>query len=189
MQKWYDEGYFTPNLLMRRTNIDKDWVPVGDLQQIAGSPRIFLTPLNIPLTSGIPRRDPLLDGPNNGFGSPFQPVPNRSLLDAYHNGAVAPESPASGFTARWSNESPEPSPYGNRIGGHMLNDAAMGSRLAPFPGLSHGVDPQRRATMEESLNPSLSRPTYPGFGPGRANSVDGLGFNGTSTLVIARIVF
>ncbi|KAF7798585.1 hypothetical protein EIP86_009807 [Pleurotus ostreatoroseus] len=178
MQKWYDEGYFTPNLLMRRTNIDKDWVPVGDLLQIAASTRIFLTPLNIPLTSGLPRRDPLLDGPSNGFGSPFQPVPNRSVLDAYHNGAVAPESPASGFTGRFSNESPEPSLYGNRIGGHLFNDSALGSRLAPFPGLSHGVDPQRRATMEESLNPSLSRPTYSGFGPGRANSVDGLGFNG-----------
>lgn len=37
MQKWYDEGYFTASLLMRRINIDKNWVPVGDLLQLAES--------------------------------------------------------------------------------------------------------------------------------------------------------
>ena len=124
MQKWYDDGYFTPNLLMKRTTIDAEWTSVGELLQRAGNPRIFLTPLiAAPPPPGFPRRDPLLDGPapDGTFGSPFQPVPARALrvsaVDAFmHNGSLVPDSPSSSFSAgRFSNGSPDPTTFGGTI--------------------------------------------------------------------------
>ena len=43
MQKWYDEGYFTPDLLMKRTHMDTDWTPVGELSLRAGNERLFFS--------------------------------------------------------------------------------------------------------------------------------------------------
>ena len=181
MQKWYDDGYFVPTLLMRRVNVDKEWTSVGDLLQLTGGTRVFTTPLPAPLTSGFPRRDVVLDGPPNGtFGSPFQPVPTRNILDQFHNNAIAPESPSSYSTGRFSNESPDPATFNGRLGGHMYNDP--GPRLG-FSNLQHN-EPQRRATMDDTLDPSLSRPTYPVYGPGRTNSIDGLGFGASHRVLI-----
>ncbi len=186
MQKWYDDGYFTPNLLMKRTHIDVEWASVGELLQRVGNTRIFLTPLNATLPPGLTRRESLLDGhmPDGTFGSPFQPVPSRSLLDNYlHNGSVAPESPSSAFnTGRFSNGSPDPSILGGRLAGHFFNEPAVSSRLVGIPGMQgsvHGVDPQRRGTYEEGVDTfSTSRSPYTNFAPGRTNSIDALGFNG-----------
>ena len=106
MQKWYDDGYFTNDLLMKRTTIDHDWITVGELLQRAGNSRLFLTPLPTAPPPGLPRRDPLLDGPapDGTFGSPFQPVPARALrvsaVDTFmHNGGLVPDSPSSSFSA------------------------------------------------------------------------------------------
>ncbi|KAF8491294.1 hypothetical protein JB92DRAFT_2656198, partial [Gautieria morchelliformis] len=43
MQKWYDEGYFTSDLLMKRTHLDTDWTPVGELSIRAGGDKLFLS--------------------------------------------------------------------------------------------------------------------------------------------------
>ena len=64
----------------------------------------------------------------------------------------------------------------------MYNEPAPGPRLV-FSNMQHG-EPQRRATMDDTLDPSLSRPTYPGFAPGRANSIDGLGFGASHRVLI-----
>lgn len=183
MQKWYGDGYFQPNLLMKRIHLDQDWISVAELLQRAGNPRIFLTPLaNVP--PGLPRRDPLLDGPapDGTFGSPFQPVPARlrtTAMDSYlHNGSLAPDSPSSSFSAgRFSNGSPDPSAFGNRLGGHHHMDSPAGPRLTAVVGTP--VEPQRRATFEESVdnNNTSSRVPFANYTPGRTGSIDGLGFH------------
>ena len=187
MQKWYEDGYFTPNLLMKRANVDTEWTSVGELLQRAGNPRPFLTPLapalQAPPPPTLPRRDPLLEGPiqDGSFGSPFQPVPTRSLrtsaLDSYlHNGSLVPDSPSSSFSVgRFSNESPDPNAFGSRLG-HMYNGSPVGSRLG-FGGIqNNGMEPQRRATFD-TLDPLLSRQGYQGFVQ-HSGSIDGLGYSG-----------
>jgi PERQ amino acid-rich with GYF domain-containing protein len=186
MQKWYDDGYFTANLLMKRTTIDKDWTSVGELLQRAGNPRLFLTPLPTAPPPGLPRRDPLLDGPapDGTFGSPFQPVPARALrvsaMDQFvHNGSLVPDSPSSSFsTGRFSNGSPDPAAFPGRLGGHHFSDSpATGPRLANLVGTA--VESQRRATFDEGIDPTLvSRPSYTNYSQGRSSSIDGLGFHG-----------
>lgn len=183
MQKWYDDGYFQPNLLMKCIHLDQDWISVAKLLQRAANPRIFLTPLvNVP--PGLPRRDPLLDGPapDGTFGSPFQPVPARlrtTAMDSYlHNGSLAPDSPPSSFSAgRFSNGSPDPSALGNRLGGHHHTDSPVGLRLAALVGTP--MEPQRRATFEESVdsNNMSSRAQFANYTPGRTGSIDGPGFH------------
>ena len=80
MQKWYDDGYFVPTLLMRRVNVDKEWTSVGDLLQLTGGTRVFTTPLPAPLTSGFLRRDVVLDGPPNIRGTALASSGNFWLL-------------------------------------------------------------------------------------------------------------
>lgn len=182
MQKWHEDGYFTPNLLMKRTHMDTEWMSVRDLAARAGNPRIFLTPLtNVP--PGLPRRDPLLDGPapDGTFGSPFQPVPARALrtMDPYlHNSNLIPDSPSSTFSrGRFSNSSPDPATFANRLESHHFNDSPAGPRLASLVGSS--VEPQRRSTFDEHIDPTLvSRPSFGTYVPGRTASMDGLGFHG-----------
>ncbi|KAI0700406.1 hypothetical protein BC835DRAFT_1327310 [Cytidiella melzeri] len=191
MQKWHDDGYFTPNLLMKRANLDTEWTSVGDLLQRAGNPRLFLTPLAPslppppPPPPAFPRRDPLLDGPvqDGSFGSPFQPVPTRSLrtstLDSYlHNGSMVPDSPSSSFSVgRFSNDSPDPAAFGSRLG-NMYSGSPVGSRLG-FTGVqSNGLEPQRRTTYDTVVDPLLARQGYANYTQ-RTGSTDGLGFNDT----------
>ncbi|GJE87887.1 GYF domain-containing protein [Phanerochaete sordida] len=181
MQKWYDEGYFQPSLMMKRTKLDQDWTSVAELLQRAGNPRMFLTPLpNVP-PPGLLRRDPLLGGPapDGTFGSPFQPAPARlRTMDSHlHNGSLVPDSPSSSFSAgRFSNASPDPAAFGGRLGGHHFAESPVGPRLATLVG--NPMEPQRRPTFEEGVdgNPSARVP-FAGFTPGRTGSVDGLGFH------------
>jgi len=108
MQSWHDQGYFTPDLLMRRTQIDTEWISVGELTNRAAGPKIFLSPILVPAPSGPPgltrRPENLTDPPSHQrdsstFGAPHQPVPIRSLrtstLDSYINGNSQSESPSS----------------------------------------------------------------------------------------------
>ncbi|OSX67879.1 hypothetical protein POSPLADRAFT_1127708, partial [Postia placenta MAD-698-R-SB12] len=44
MQRWHDDGYFSPELLMKRTHLDTVWTSIGEMRQRAGSRPIFLTP-------------------------------------------------------------------------------------------------------------------------------------------------
>ena len=108
MQSWHDQGYFTPDLLMKRTQIDADWISVRDLSQRAVGPKIFLSPVVAPVPPGPPgltrRPDNLSDQLLNQrepspFSAPHQPVPIRSLrtsaLDSYINGNSQSASPSS----------------------------------------------------------------------------------------------
>lgn len=185
MQKWYGDGYFTPNLLMKRTHLDTDWISVGEMIARVGHTRIFLTPIPNAPPPGLPRRDPLLDGPasDGAFTSPFQPVPARALrtsaIDSYlHNGNLVPDSPSSTFSGgRFSNSSPDPAVFSGRLGGHHFNDAPVGPRLPSLVGTP--TEPSRRATFDESVDPALvSRPSFGNYSSGRTASVDGLGYNG-----------
>ncbi|KAJ7293786.1 hypothetical protein C8J57DRAFT_1269996 [Mycena rebaudengoi] len=144
MQKWYDDGYFTNDLLMKRTHVDVDWVPVGDLAELArlsGSDKLFLLP---PLSSappGIPRHNDLpgqgfaTPVEQNSFTAPLQPAPVRSLrsstLDSY-GGSNHSDSPSSSFGAgRFGNGSPDSNAFGGRANNQYSTDPTIGARFVP----------------------------------------------------------
>lgn len=193
MQKWHDDGYFTPDLLMKRTNTDTEWIPVGELARRANGAKIFLSPLipaNVP--PGLSRRtdSPMQSfaTPNeNSYNTPFQPVPLRTLrtstLDSYLGSSSNPsDSPSSSFGAgRFSNGSPDPSAFGGRIGGNFYTgDPSIGTRMTGFPTGPGPAFTQNRGALNESLDSSLGmrNAAFGNVAPGRASSVDNYGFNG-----------
>ncbi|KAI0638961.1 hypothetical protein C8Q77DRAFT_1078578 [Trametes polyzona] len=183
MQRWHNMGYFTPDLNMKRTHLDTEWTPFGVLIRRAGDQPVFLTPLiHAPTPPGLSR---VVESgvPERNQHSPYQPVPTRTLrsstLDSYlTNGGAAPESPASSFGGRFTNGSPVPTAFDNRIGGQAGFNQGGESRM-PFasgPG-------QRRATLNESVDPFGANRGFGGLGVGRTPGVDGLGFGGDNTSV------
>ncbi|KAI0662392.1 hypothetical protein C8Q70DRAFT_557263 [Cubamyces menziesii] len=184
MQRWHNEGYFTPDLLMKRTHLDTEWTPVRELVRRAGDQPIFLTPLvHTVAPPGLNRRlDTLVDGgiPERNQHSPYQPVPTRTLrsstLDSYlANGS---ESPSSSFGGRFPNGSPDPAVFENRIGGQLAFGQVAESRM-PF---ASGPQ-QRRATLNESVDPMFGNRGFGGLGAGRTPGVDGMAFGGENPSV------
>ncbi|KAF9072776.1 hypothetical protein BDP27DRAFT_388353 [Rhodocollybia butyracea] len=124
MQKWSDDGYFTDQLLMKRTNIDSDWIAVGELKRRIGNGKVFLTPVPLHGPSNVMRRtdSPFTYGNPNDAGfhnGTFQPSPIRSLrsttLDSF--GSNYSDSPASSIgAAGFGNGSPDPAAFGGRAG-------------------------------------------------------------------------
>lgn len=194
MQKWYEGGYFTPDLLMKRTHTDNEWIPVGELARRVGGGKIFLSPS---VASAAPpglSRQP--EPPLHGFSISHDqhaynaPVPTHSLrtltLDSYVGSTSNPsDSPSSSFGAgRFSNGSPDPAAFGGRMSGNLYaTDPAIGTRTpgfaAPGPSFASG----RGAFNEPSLDQSLGVRAG-GFGsitPGRAPSVDNYSLNGGYT--------
>ena len=158
MQKWYNDGYFGPELLMKRTHMDSDWIPVRDLIQLAGTTQIFLVPLNPP-----PRPDPFVAQPppdqdpsKNQFGNAYEPVPrplHGSPLGYLNDDNSRTDSPTSSFSAgRFGNNSPDISTLGR-----VQSEVNVG-------GYSNLVEPQRRPTVEESLS---SQPSFSNYVPGQ----------------------
>jgi PERQ amino acid-rich with GYF domain-containing protein len=154
MQSWHDQGYFTPDLLMKRTQTDGDWVSVGELSQRASGPKIFLSPIIPPGPPGLARRLDNLSGPSlhqrdpGPFGPPHQPVPIRSLrtstLDSYINGNSQSASPSSSAGPH-SHIFGNPEPTINAIGASRRSyiDAPTESLVrSPFPNAatSHGFN-------------------------------------------------
>lgn len=146
MQKWYEEGYFTIDLLMRRVHLDESWTPVGELAQRAGSERVFFFNFDAPaVPPGLfcrePSRDPVQQHrETNGYNAPYQPVPTRSAhptaLDSYFASSPASNSPSSSFGAgRFGNTSPDPSTFGGLVG------APMSSTDPPMRHSGNVVDP------------------------------------------------
>ncbi len=123
MQKWYEEGYFTPDLPMKRTHLDVHWTIVQDLVNQATSGNVFLTP-------PLPTRPPGLDrnSPTHIHNEPLQPAPIRSLrtstLESYITGcSIASDSPSSSFSAsQFGNSSPDPSISGGNDRVHANHD-------------------------------------------------------------------
>ncbi|KAF8559289.1 hypothetical protein OG21DRAFT_1480668 [Imleria badia] len=136
MQKWFDEGYFTPDLLMKRTHIDADWIAVGILERRAAGGKIFLSQIsNGPPGLTIHTESPKSYSPvheQNMFNG-YQPVPTRTLrttLDSYLNGSSPIESPSSSLGGgRFGNGSPDPSTFGGRAGSNVYSsDPTLGGR-------------------------------------------------------------
>ncbi|EPQ61120.1 hypothetical protein GLOTRDRAFT_113569 [Gloeophyllum trabeum ATCC 11539] len=197
MQKWHDEGYFTPDLLMKRTHIDTEWTSVGELALRAGGGQIFLSPLvqstappGLPRRSEpsadqlLPPRDPVM------IAQPYQPVPLRSLrtstLDSYLNGSPSVSaSPSSSLGAgRFSNGSPDPAAFGNNVQNNLYaaGDPSMGARGARFgaPRESQPIsDRQFRGGYNDTSFDSSYLPAASPFErtlPNRASSIDSFGY-------------
>jgi PERQ amino acid-rich with GYF domain-containing protein len=123
MQKWYEEGYFTPDLSMKRTHLDVHWTIVQDLVNQTTNGNVFLTP-------PLPTRPPGLDrnSPTHIHNEPLQPAPIRSLrtstLESYiTGGSIASDSPSSSFNAsQFGNSSPDPSILGGNDRVHANHD-------------------------------------------------------------------
>jgi PERQ amino acid-rich with GYF domain-containing protein len=142
MQKWYEEGYFAIDLLMRRVNLDEAWTPVGDLAQRAGSERVFFFNFDAPaVPPGLSRRRESSQDPvqqqreTNGYNVPYQPVPTRSVhpstLDSYFaSSSPASNSPSSSFGAgRFGDNSPDPASFGGLVVSPMSSsDPPIGPR-------------------------------------------------------------
>jgi len=125
MQKWYNDGYFTPDLLMKRTTLDTEWVPVGNLARDMGE-QFFVAPRAPPVPPGLlPRTESPAHGVSVPFasdpqyGSPYQPSPGRisrsTTLESY--GPGVPSSPSSSFGGRFKNASPDPTILTGRSAG------------------------------------------------------------------------
>ncbi len=166
MQKWHDEGYFTPDLLMKRTQIDTDWTSVAVLTQRATGP-LFLTPQRPPLPPVLQRHDH--HSPMFQHAEPFptyQPAPVRSLrsstLDSFLGGSNPSDSPSSSLGAgRYSNGSPDPSAFGGRASNFVPGQdlTAVGRRAAFYEPstLPHSIGiPTRSATLDNSFSPNQS---------------------------------
>ncbi|KAJ7022069.1 hypothetical protein C8F04DRAFT_1139338 [Mycena alexandri] len=184
MQKWFDDGYFTADLLMKRTHVDVDWVAVGDLAEIArrsGSDKLFLSPPVPPGPPGLPRPT---DSPGQGFiapvdqnayNAPLQPAPVRSLrsstLDSYAGGSSHSDSPSSSFGAgRFGNGSPDSHGFGGRANNQYSTDPAVGGRF----GASESSSSLRRNTFGDtsSLEPSAGS-RFAGGGIGDVYATNG----------------
>lgn len=166
MQKWFDEGYFDADLLMKRTHIDADWITVGTLERRAAGGKIFLSQIsNGPPGLAIHTDSPKSYSPvheQNMFNG-YQPVPTRNLrntLDSYMNGPSPTESPSSSLGGgRFGNGSPDASTFGGRTGSSAYSgDPTFGGRT--FGG---------RATFQDSVSDARTLNNNP---LGRAPMID-----------------
>ncbi|KAG6381373.1 acetyl-coenzyme A transporter 1-domain-containing protein [Boletus reticuloceps] len=136
MQKWFDDGYFIPDLLVKRTHIDADWIAVRILERRAAGANIFLSQISSgPPGLAIHTESPKSYSPahEQSMFNGYQPVPTRTLrptLDSYLNGTSPTESPSSSLGAgRFGNGSPDPSTFGGRAGSNVYSsDSTFGSR-------------------------------------------------------------
>lgn len=118
MHSWHKGGYFTPDLPMKRTHLDTQWMTLQDLITQATGDNIFLTPPIPAAPPGLNRSSPMRSFamPEQLYNEPYQPSPIRSLrssaLESFVGGT---ESPVSSFgTSQLGNSSPDPSAYGGR---------------------------------------------------------------------------
>ncbi|KAG6837899.1 hypothetical protein H0H93_013052 [Arthromyces matolae] len=181
MQKWFDGGYFTGDLPMKRTHLDTQWFTVDELVNRHGGNKIFLTPPTPSIPPGLPLhrdianpgQDPLM------FNGPYQPAPVRTLrsstLDNF--GSSASNSPSSSL-GRFGNGSPDPNAF---AGSSYYNDNSFNGRTQAFNAIP---DPSaafnRRNTFNDMpLDASIRPPVFGNVIPNRGPSLDGFGYNRT----------
>lgn len=161
MQRWHDGGYFSVDLLMKRTHLDLEWTTIGELISRAGNNPVFLTPLFASSTPpGLSRRpDQILDPPVERVQhSPYQPVPTRSMrsstFDSFmQNESGMPESPTSSFGAgRFANGSPDPGLLDGRVVNQHLFNSGYQASSDPMTNVIG-----RRATYNEPFDPTFAR--------------------------------
>ncbi|KAF7367313.1 GYF domain-containing protein [Mycena sanguinolenta] len=176
MQKWFDDGYFTADLLMKRTHIDVDWVAVGELVEIArrsGSDKLFLAPPVPPGPPGLSRSaDQSFPTPveQNAFNSPLQPAPVRTLRSSTldYAGSSHSDSPSSSFGAgRFGNGSPDSHGFGGRANNQYSTDPAVGGRFGVASDSSSAL---RRNTFGDEPVYGVNGSYSPSQGPWQASS-------------------
>ena len=147
---------------MKRTQIDADWISVGELTHRAAGPKVFLSPIMSPVPPGPPgltRRLDNLSDPSP-FGAPHQPVPIRSLrtstLDSYINGNSQSASPSSSA-----------GPTGHIFGNPESSVNAIGAN--------------RRSYIDAPIDGSGRSP--------RSSTTGTYVFNGKSVLSVSGVVF
>ena len=190
MQKWYEEGYFTVDLLMRRVSLDEVWTPVGELAQRAGSERIFFFNFDAPaVPPGLSRRrEPSQDAvqqqrETNGYNAPYQPVPTRSVhpsaLDSYFaSSSPASNSPSSSFGAgRFGDNSPDPAAFGGLAGVPMSStEPPVASRSGSV--VDSAFVGRRMGYADTHFDQGFNiRAGLANTGPARTSSVDSYSLN------------
>ena len=188
MQKWYEEGYFAIDLLMRRVNLDEEWTPVGELAQRAGSERIFFFNFDAPAAPpGLSRhRDPSRDHLQqqrepNGYNAPYQPVPTRSVhpnLEYLASSSPASNSPSSSFGAgRFGNNSPDPAVFGGLGAPILSKDSPINLRPGTFTDPTF-IGIRRTGYADAPFEQDFTtRAGIGNAGPTRTSSVDSYGLN------------
>jgi PERQ amino acid-rich with GYF domain-containing protein len=172
MQKWYNAGYFSSDLPMKRVVYDTHWTTVEELIQKANGENIFLSPLvaSIPINHGNGSPSQTYPLPDGASSEPFQPAPIRTLrtstLESYLNGgSIASDSPSSSVGAsHFANPSPDPGAFGGRdIKPYYGGDVA--GRLNNFGVQDLSPYPDRRPLGHEYPNNAMNVPPQgPSFG-------------------------
>ena len=186
MQKWYNDGYFSVDLPMKRTHYDTHWTTVGELVKQSKGENVFLRPLISAIPPGLGRVNgsPLQTYPQteHPFNEPYQPAPVRSLrastLESYlMSGSVPSDSPSSSIGA--SHSSPDPSMFGtrNKIYG---SDVSTNGRSTGI-GVQEYFTPftEKRTTNHDYPSDSngTQLPSFGNFGPDGDLNTNGFGSN------------
>ena len=168
MQKWFDEGYFTPDLLMRRTHLETEWTSVQMLQQLAVSSPVFLTPM-------VPSRPPETQPPTDFAtlnGTRYEPEAHGPLATSALNarlpdGSNPSDSPMSSYSnPHFSNHSPDPAVFGAR----PIN-GSLGDLSSSYSSLS-SMDPQRQSPAHDNRSHMTNQ------APIGRNDLEGYNLNG-----------
>jgi PERQ amino acid-rich with GYF domain-containing protein len=185
MQKWYNDGYFSVDLPMKRTHYDTHWTTVGELVKQSNGENVFLRPLISAIPPGLGRANgsPLQTYPQteHPFNEPYQPAPMRSLrastLESYlMAGSVPSDSPSSSIGA--SHSSPDPSMFGtrNKIYG---NDVGINGRSTGLGVQEYFTPFTEKGTSHDypsNLN-GTQLPSFGNFGPEGDLNINGFGSN------------
>ncbi len=191
MQKWYNDGYFSSDLPMKRVLYDTHWTTVEELIQRANGENIFLSPLLAPIPTnnrgnGSPMQSyPTLD---NVFNEPYQPSPIRTLrtstLESYlGNGSLPSDSPSSSVSAsQFGNPSPDPGAFGGREVKPYFGNEHLVPRLTNFGPQDHVAPfPDRRPIGHEYSNAGINMqqqgPAFGNFASDREPSFNGYMYN------------
>lgn len=143
MQQWHEAHYFTDDLMMRRTTIDSDFMPLIEIKRRAQGERIFVSPLSDVLAppglsrlpSG-PGLNPILQR-SSVMDSPRQPSPQafgRNILDSWNGGsATGSASPSSSYGGNFSHGPvlPDPVAVGSRLASQrFVSDVPLSGRIS-----------------------------------------------------------
>ena len=185
MQKWYNDGYFSVDLPMKRTHYDTRWTTVGELVKQSNGENVFLRPLISAIPPGLGRTNgsPLQTYPQteHPFNEPYQPAPVRSLrastLESYlMAGSVPSDSPSSSIGA--SHSSPDPSMFGTRNKTYG-SDVGINGRSTGL-GVQEYFTPftEKRTTSHDYPSDNgTQHPSFGNFGPEGDLNINGFGSN------------
>ncbi|CAA7259986.1 unnamed protein product [Cyclocybe aegerita] len=184
MQKWFNDGYFSPDLPMKRTRYDTQWTTVEELINRVPNENIFLSPLNVLAPAQALESNHSLQNygaPDNVFHEPFQPAPIRTLrssaLESYlASGSMHSDSPSSSFGAsQFGNPSPDPSTFGGRDSRGFFTGGDAVNRMQGFSVQDPGSNLERRTTGHEYGHDQ--GPSFGNFIPERGIGLNGHGYN------------